>query len=148
MATTTCEDLMTRHPRSCRPDGTLLDCIRIMKELNVGYVPICEPSSGRLVGVLTDRDAAMALSRDDKASSIPTKDVMTRDPVTCRPEDDIFAAAHAMENAQIRRIPIVDRDNTLVGVVSLADIARRAPGFKALERELSQVVERVSQPSV
>lgn len=147
MANLTCEDLMTRNPRSCSPDGTLLDCIKLMKELDVGFVPVCEKQSGRLLGVLTDRDVAMYLAKDEKPSSIQTRDVMSRDPVTCRPEHDIFDALHAMERMQVRRIPVVDGDFKLVGVIAHADVARKAVQRKDLEREIPTIMEQTSQPS-
>lgn len=147
MANLTCEDLMTRHPRECAPDDSLLDCIAIMKELNVGFVPVCERGTGILLGVLTDRDIAMSLTDDQKPSSKRARDVMTSALVTCRPEHDIFEAAHAMEDSQVRRVAVVDADRKLVGVIALADIARRAVKRKDLERELPTIVEMTSQPS-
>ena len=146
MAILRCEDVMTRHPRTCEPSETLLECIRTMKELNVGYVPICEATVGRLVGVVTDRDVAMALSHDESPSQLRIADVMTKDPIACRPEEDVFACARAMEDHKLRRIPVVDQNNILLGVIALADLARQSVQHKELELELGTVMEQVSQP--
>ncbi len=147
MALTRCEDVMTRHPRTCEPGESLLDCIRTMKELNVGLVPICETTEGRLVGVVTDRDVAMALSHDESPSQVRIADVMARDPVVCRPDEDVFACARAMEDHQLRRIPVVDPDHHLLGIVALADLARAATRHKDLELELGTLLEQVSLPT-
>jgi CBS domain-containing protein len=147
MANLTCEDVMTRHPRSCAPDATLLECIKLMKEQDCGFVPVCERQSGLLLGVLTDRDVAMHLTRDVKPSSVLAREVMHRDPVTCRPELDVFEATRAMERAQVRRIPVVDGDGKLVGVIAHADLARRARQRKDLERELPVIMEETARPS-
>jgi CBS domain-containing protein len=142
-----CEDLMTRHPRCCNAGDNLLDAIRIMKEVNVGFVPVCDANGERLVGVVTDRDIAMALSNDEKPSAYRLENVMSRDPITVRPDDDAMTCARVMEDAQVRRVPVVDRDQKLLGVISLADVARKAVSRKELESELGSIVERVSQPS-
>lgn len=141
-----CEDVMTRNPRCVSPRDSLLEAIRIMKEINVGYVPCCGQDN-RLLGVITDRDIALALSRDEKPSALRVNDYMSRDPVTCSPDDNVLDAARMMEEHQIRRLPVVDHDNILLGVIATADIARRAERNKELESELPQILESVSSPS-
>jgi CBS domain-containing protein len=135
MAVIRCEDVMSRSPRTCKPGDTLLDAIRMMKEIDVGFVPICAVSDNRLVGVLTDRDVALSLAKDVKPSQIRIQDVMSRDPVSCRPNDDIMACAVAMEQNQCRRVPVVDENNMLLGVIS-TDI----------EIELPAIIEAISLP--
>jgi CBS domain-containing protein len=146
MANIRCEDLMTRDPRTVKPGDTLLDAIRVYKELNVGFIPVCEDPDGRLVGVLTDRDVALALSKDQKPSQIRVAQCMSRDPVTCRPGDDAFSAAQKMEEHQIRRIPVVDDDNILMGVIATADIARASEDRKELETEVPTIMQSISEP--
>lgn len=146
MAILRCEDLMTRNPRTCSPTHTLLDAVKLMKELNVGYVPICGQDE-RLLGVLTDRDVAMSLANDQKPSAIRCQDAMTRDPITCRPDDDAFECARRMEEHQVRRIPVVDQNMRLVGVIAMADIARKSEVRKELEGEVPSVVQSVSRPT-
>lgn len=146
MANLRCEDVMTRNPRCCEPKDTLLDAIRIMKEINVGFVPVCGQDN-RLVGVITDRDIALALGNDSKPSECRVSEVMARDPITCRPFDDATDAARLMEEHQLRRIPVVDNDNVLLGVIATADIARRATDYRELEAELPEILESVSAPA-
>ena len=138
---------MSRSPRTCAPNDTLLDAIQLMKEIDVGFVPICNRTDNRLVGVITDRDVAMSLSRDKKPSDIRVSEVMSRDPVTCRPNDDLMSCARAMEEYQLRRIPVVDDNYTLLGVIATADIARRSMDRKDLEVELPTIIESVSAPN-
>lgn len=145
MANLRSEDVMSRNPRCCDPKDTLLDAIRIMKEINVGYVPVCGQDK-RLLGVITDRDIALSLGDDSKPSQCRVSEVMARDPITTRPSDDAMDAARLMEEHQIRRIPVVDNDNILLGVIATADIARRASGNRELEGELPRVFESVSSP--
>lgn len=147
MANLRCEDVMTRNPRCAAPGDTLVEAIRIMKELDVGFVPVAERDTGRLLGVLTDRDLALSLLRDMRPSELTVNDVMTRDPVACRPGDDILDAARLMEEHQIRRIPVVDNDNILLGVIATADIARRAGRSGDLEAELPDLIESISAPT-
>jgi CBS domain-containing protein len=141
---TRCEDIMTRSPRSLQPHHTLLDAIKLMKEIDVGYVPVLAENEHRLVGVLTDRDIALRLSDDTRPSQRRIADVMTRDPVTCRPDDNILDCASVMEDHQFRRVPVVDEDNILLGVVSVADIVRRAAPRKELEAEIPALISAVS----
>jgi CBS domain-containing protein len=137
---------MTGKPRSCSPDHTLLDAIHLMRELDVGYVPVCGQGE-RLLGVVTDRDIALALAQDEVPSAVSISRVMSRDPVSCRPGDDLFDCERLMEEHQIRRMPVVDEDNRLVGVISMADLARRARGQPEIESEIPSLIESISQPS-
>jgi CBS domain-containing protein len=145
-----CEDVMTRNPRCCAPDDTLLDEVKLMKELDVGFVPVCgagdRAGDGVLVGVLTDRDVALALADDQRPGHHRIREVMSKDPVTCRPDDDALECARRMESFQIRRIPVVDRAQKLVGVVALADIAHKAARRPEISRAVPAVMDAVSRP--
>ncbi len=147
MAQLRCEDVMSRHPRTCAPNDSLLDGIRLMKEIDVGFVPVCERPDGQLVGVFTDRDVALALARDDKPSQLKVKDVMMRNPSTCAPGDDLQRCTQLMEQEQVRRVPIIDDTRSLVGVIAMADIARRAAHRQDIETQIAHVEEAICQPS-
>jgi CBS domain-containing protein len=118
---------MTRNPVSARPDDTVASVARLMKENDIGPVPIVDDnSSKRLVGIVTDRDLAIkvvAAGRDPQ--STPVKEVMTTNVITCRDDDDIETALDAMSTQQLRRIPVVDDGNKLLGIIAQADIATR-----------------------
>ena len=124
---TKCSDVMTRNPVSARPDDTVASVARLMKENDIGPVPIVDDNnSKRLVGIVTDRDLAIkvvAAGRDPQTT--PVKEVMTTNVITCGDEDDIETALDAMSTQQLRRIPVVDDGNMLLGIIAQADIATR-----------------------
>lgn len=115
-------DVMTRRPRVVQPDATVADAAQIMRQLDVGALPVCDGS--RLIGMLTDRDItvrATADGRDPHHTSV--RDVMTPGVAWASEDDPVEAAARIMREHRIRRLPIVDDRHTLVGVVSLGDLA-------------------------
>jgi CBS domain-containing protein len=118
---------MTRNPVSARPDDTVASVARLMKENDIGPVPIVDDnSSKKLVGIVTDRDLAIkvvAAGRDPQATAV--REVMTTSVITCRDDDDIETALDAMSTQQLRRIPVVDDGNMLLGIIAQADIATR-----------------------
>lgn len=124
---TKCSDVMTRNPVSARPDDTVASVARLMKENDIGPVPIVDDNkSKRLVGIVTDRDLAIkvvAAGRDPQ--STPVSQVMTTNVITCHDDDDIETALDAMSTQQLRRIPVVDKGNMLLGIIAQADIATR-----------------------
>src|SRR5438874_12769893 len=141
----TCKEVMTANPTCCTPDETVTRIAKLMKTENVGSIPICENrDSKKLIGIVTDRDLAIqvvAAAKDPHA--VKASDVMTGNPITCRPDDDLQTALEAMERRQIRRIPVTDQSGHLVGIIAQADIARR------LDRpeQIAEVVAEVSKPS-
>lgn len=124
---TTCRDVMTKDPTCAVPDDTVAEVARLMKDKDIGPVPIVEShGSKRLLGIVTDRDLAIkvvAEGRDPQSTRVG--DVMTGDVVTCRDDDDIDVALNAMSRHQLRRIPVVDDGNMLLGIIAQADIATR-----------------------
>ena len=124
---TKCSDVMTRDPVCARPQDTVATVAQLMKEKDIGPVPIVDGHNSKtLVGIVTDRDLAIhvvAAGRDPKTTRV--SEVMTTDVVTCRDSDDIETALDAMSTNQLRRIPVVDDDNMLMGIIAQADIATR-----------------------
>ena len=124
---TKCRDVMTQNPVSARPEDTVAHVARLMKENDIGPVPIVDDNNSRmLVGIVTDRDLAInvvAEGRDPKKTRV--SEVMTTDVVTCRDNDDIETALDAMSTHQLRRIPVVDANKMLLGIIAQADIATR-----------------------
>jgi CBS domain-containing protein len=141
----TCEEIMTRNPKCCVPSDISVRAARMMKIEDVGSLPVCtEHESGRLVGIVTDRDLCMEVVAEGRDPNRVTVDAcMTREPVTCRVDEDLETALDRMEANQIRRIPIVDRSGMLVGIIAQADIATRV---NRPERT-AEVVEEISRPS-
>ena len=124
---TRCSDVMTRNPVCAQPDDTVASVARLMKENDIGPVPIVgDHNSKKLVGIVTDRDLAIkvvAAGRDPQTT--PVREVMTTNVITCRDDDDIETALDAMSTQQLRRIPVVDDGNMLLGIIAQADIATR-----------------------
>jgi len=137
------QDVMTRDPRSVSPEAVIREAALIMKREDVGIVPVVE-SDGRLVGVVTDRDIAIRCVADGKnVEACRVRDVMSAGEIhTCSPEEEIETLMEAMGREQVRRIPIVDERGTLLGIVSQADVVRKADETKA-----ERAVEKISQPT-
>jgi len=117
-------DLMTTQVASVRLADSTAVAARLMWDCDCGVVPVVD-EEGHAVAMITDRDICMAaLMRDRAPSAISVADVMSRDLQSCGPEDEVATAEELMRTHQIRRIPIVDRDQRPVGMLSLADIVR------------------------
>lgn len=136
------KDIMTRNVEVVRPNTSVFEVAQKMKDLDVGVMPICD--GDRLVGMVTDRDItirATADGLDPKSTHAAT--VMTPNLAFCYEDQDVREAAKAMEECQIRRLPIVNRDKRLVGIVSLGDLAVDTGN----DRLSGEVLERVSEPA-
>lgn len=135
------KDLMTPQAEVISPDATAEDAASVMKTLDIGVLPVCDEEG--LVGILTDRDLVvrvLAAKRDPKAMLVG--EAMTPSVVYCFEDDDVERAALVMAGQQIRRLPVLDRNRKLVGIISIGDIA--AQGQSQLGGE---VLEEVSQPT-
>ena len=119
-------EIMTRDVARCREGDSLLDAVRLMSERDCGCVPVVA-EDGRVVGIVTDRDACVAELRSGRPfRELFVGDAMSSPVVTCRAEDDADSAQHLMRTHQIRRLPVVDEGGGLVGLLSLSDIVREA----------------------
>jgi CBS domain-containing protein len=112
-------EIMTRQTHVAGPDETIADIARRMAEQDVGFLPVAE--NDRVVGTVTDRDIVVRGLAAGKDARTKVRDVMTADARCCREEDDVDETIQAMGKIQVRRMPVVDAGNRLVGVVSLAD---------------------------
>jgi CBS domain-containing protein len=140
-------ELMTRNPCTVTPDTPVSDAARLMKEEDVGIIPVVErvggaETRGRLVGVVTDRDITVRHVAHGHGGDVPVRDVMSGGVRTASPDDSVESVMKLMSQEQVRRIPIVDERGSLVGVVSQADLARKANDVEKVER----TVEAISQP--
>ena len=118
-----CEDFMTTPPAILGPDDTALDAAQAMRELDVGFIPVCG-ADRRVLGTVTDRDLVLRIIADDRGHDVPLSDVMSAPHVVCRPDDDIRLAAELMRESMQGRILCIDDAGRLVGVISLMDLAR------------------------
>ena len=124
---TTCKDVMTKGPVYAYPHDTVAHVARLMRSEDIGSVPVVdEDASKQLVGIVTDRDLTIKVVAEE-LNPVTTKvsEVMTTDVVTCREGDDIETALDAMARNQLRRIPVVDKNNKLIGIIAQADVATR-----------------------
>ena len=127
------QSLMTKNPKCCRADDALSSAAHLMWECDIGSVPVVDHEQ-RVVGMITDRDICMAAYFQDRPpSQIRVQEAMASKIIACRPDDDIKTAERLMRDNQIRRLPIIDREGHLLGVVSVNDLARKA----ASDRHLS-----------
>lgn len=137
-------DIMTRSPRTVEPGASLRDIARIMRDENTGIVPVCD-RDGRLRGVVTDRDIVMRTLADREDPMAATAgDVMTDDVECVLPDEELRDVVHLMGSRQIRRIPVVERDDRLVGIISMADVATRADYDEDLQDALEDISARRS----
>jgi CBS domain-containing protein len=120
-------EVMTKDVATCHAGDSLAAAARIMWERDCGFAPVVASDTGRLVGVVTDRDACMAAyTKGLRLEEIPVASVMTKEVQTCGPADDVAKAEEVMARHQVRRLPVVDPRGALVGVISLNDLAREA----------------------
>jgi CBS domain-containing protein len=120
------QDLMTRQVATVRESDPASEALRLMWECDCGSVPVIG-EDGRARAIVTDRDIAMTLRfRDSAPSVVSVSDAMSRLLHSCAPNDSIAAAEEIMRKHQIRRLPVLDGDGRLLGVISMADIVRTA----------------------
>jgi len=138
-----CSEVMTKDPSCCLPTDTVFDSAQLMKSEDVGPIPIVsDKQTMKLAGIVTDRDLAMkvlAEGLDSKLTKI--EEVMTTGVQTCGPDDDVSNVLKLMERHHIRRIPIVDDQDSLVGIIAQADVATRIDE----PAKTHEVVEEISK---
>jgi CBS domain-containing protein len=139
-----CSDVMTRDPVCCTASDSATKAARLMNMNDVGSLPVVSKTPGnRLIGIVTDRDLAMKIVGDNLSpEATRIEDVMTRDLVTCYPDDDLVSTMEAMSRYQIRRMPVIDSDGQLLGIIAQADIALRGDN----DGKTAQLVEEISKP--
>jgi CBS domain-containing protein len=122
---------MTRDVRVANPDQTIQDAAKMMSDVDAGVLPVGE--NDRLVGMITDRDIAVRAVAQGKGPDTPVREVMTADVKYCFDDEDTDQVARNMGDQQIRRLPVVNRDRRLVGILSLGDLAVMQGGQPAGE---------------
>ena len=137
------QDIMTRDPRTVTPDTPITEAARMMKEQDVGILPVVESSNSRkLVGVITDRDITVRHVAGGHKPDCKVREAMSSSVKTCRADDDVNSVMDVMGSEQVRRVPIVDERGTLVGIVAQADIVIEAPNDKRAERTVEKISEK------
>jgi CBS domain-containing protein len=132
-------DVMTPQVTTCPPDARLTDIARIMRDEDIGSVPIAEDD--RLVGMVTDRDIVLrAVADGNGVEQCTARDVMSPRILYCRDDQSVDEVLRNMGEQQVRRLPVVNREDRLVGIVSLGDLSREAKPVRAGEslKEISE----------
>lgn len=114
-------EAMTREVRTCNPDSTLMECAQCMEEIDAGVVPVAE--NDRLVGMITDRDIAIRAIAQGKGPETPVREVMSPEVKYCYEDQELQEVARNMADIRVRRLPVLNREKRLVGIVSLGDVA-------------------------
>lgn len=115
-------ECMSRDVRVCAPDNTLQSAAQVMAEIDAGFLPVGE--NDRLVGIVTDRDIAIRGVGQGKPPQANIREVMSDEVCYCFDDDDTEDVIENMSDLQVRRLPVVDHDKRLVGIVALSDLAR------------------------
>ena len=110
----------------CRPESNLGEAAELMWKGNCGFLPVVG-SEGKVAGVVTDRDICIALgTRGRPSGEVVVADVMSKKVFSCAPEDDVHVALGAMREGHVRRLPVIAKEGTLVGVISMDDVLLRS----------------------
>lgn len=143
---TKANDLMTQNPACVTPQTTAQEAASLMEREDVGSLPVVESrDSMKLVGIVTDRDLALRILGRGQAASTPVSTAMSSGNLACvHPEDALDKVEQLMSDHQVRRIPVVDESNRVLGMIAQADLAREQ---KAVGRkDFGKVLEEISEP--
>lgn len=132
--------VMTKDVRHCKSSESLAECSRKMSELDVGSMPVVDPH-GNLAGIITDRDITIrAVANDVDVSEAPVGDYVSTPVITVSPELEIEEASALMSEKQIRRLPVLDNEGVLIGIITLGDLA-----LSIDEQKVGHALHEVSQ---
>ena len=133
-----CSEIMTKNVRTAAGSATLRDVAVMMREGDMGAVPIVD--EGRLVGIVTDRDIVVRAVSEGKTPDTAVSEAMTAELFTVSLDDFVFEAVRLMGDKQVRRMPVVNADGSLAGIIAMADVALEMED----EQEIAQTLEEIS----
>ncbi len=138
--TPTASEIMTPNPRTCSKFSTVVEAALIFRDADCGAVPILE--DGKAVGVLTDRDIALALAEyEERLPSLPVSEIMSKGVVSVAPDAPLDQIVDKFGDQGVRRLLVIDASNQLVGIIAWSDVAPHVPD-RAIGRAVSEVVEQ------
>ena len=140
-ARTKCREIMTSTVKTASRNTSLKDVAAMMRDGDMGSIPVVE--NGKLVGIVTDRDIVVRSIAEGKDASSSVADAMTTEIFSVRPDDFVFEAIRLMGDKQVRRVPVVDDEGSLAGIIAMADIALEMED----EREIMEALEEISSGS-
>ena len=132
-------DVMTKSVETVRPDQTARDAARFMLRAEAGSIPVCEGE--KVIGMITDRDIAVRGVAEGRGPDCAVRDLMSDGIICARDDEDVAEVAQRMSDEQVRRLPVLDSSDRLVGIVSLGDLSRETD-----DQSATQALEGVSQP--
>ncbi len=138
-----CRDVMTVDPFCCLSGDGVVKAAQAMKDLNVGSLPVVEnENSEKLIGIITDRDITVkAVACNLNPAETRVGDVMSTDVIVCHAEDPVTEAINAMATNQVRRIPVVDEENKIIGIISQGDVALRLNDSETTGEVVAEISE-------
>ncbi len=136
-----CREMMTKNVRTATRDMSLSDVAVMMRDGDMGAVPIVD--DGKLTGIVTDRDIVIRVVAEGKDAVTPAADAMTTELFTVGPDDFVFEAIRLMGDKQVRRVPVVNHDGTLAGIIAMADVALDTED----EYQIAETLEEISSGS-
>ena len=136
-----CREIMTKTVRTATRDMSLSEAAALMRDGDMGAVPVVD--DGKLVGIVTDRDIVIRAVAEGRDAATHVGDVMTTELFTVTPDDFVFEAIRLMGDKQIRRVPVIDNNGALVGIIAIADVALETED----EREIAETMEEISSGS-
>ncbi len=136
-----CREIMTKNVQTATRETSIAKVAKLMRDGDMGAVPVVE--NGKLVGMVTDRDIVVRALADGRDSSSPVADSMTTEIFSVKPDDFVFEAVRIMGDRQVRRVPVVDENGVLAGIIAMADIALEMED----EREIAETLEEISSGS-
>jgi CBS domain-containing protein len=135
------KDVMTKDVATLNPDDTIERAAQLMKQYNVGSIPVCD--SEKVIGMITDRDIAVrSVAQGENGKNQKVREIMSSNPVIINSETDIHDAARIMSERQVRRLPVVENNN-IVGIVAIGDIAVESK----LVDDAGEALSSISEPS-
>ncbi|HBG49903.1 MAG TPA: CBS domain-containing protein [Cyanobacteria bacterium UBA9971] len=139
-----CSEIMTKEIKACHPESTIKEAVQLMKKLNCGVIPVVDKNNV-LQGIVTDRDIVFYTVLNDKEPELTfLSEFMTKNVITCHADDNLDTVIHKMSKSQVRRIPIVDDNHKLLGLITLGDVAVK--GHE--EHETFEALEHISEPGM
>lgn len=139
-----CREVMTHDPVCCEPGDSITQAAMLMKSEDVGSLPVVDsPADRKLIGIVTDRDLVVNVVAGGSIEGATVRDAMTANPECCREEDDVSRAVELMADRQVRRMPVVDDNGRLCGIIAQADVATRVKR----DDTTGEMVEAISEPA-
>ena len=140
---TRCREIMTSKISAANGEMTLQTVAKMLRDGDIGILPVIEKETNKLLGLVTDRDIVVRAVAEGRNIETPVSEIMTTTLYTAKPDDFAFQAIRTMGDKQVRRIPVVDRDGHLRGIISMADVALETEE----DKELAAALEEISSGS-